>query len=731
MFSKSEDQGALLTSLGGRLFPFKRLGNPSASYMRIRLHLWLNGGHDRKLWAVGSAAPRAWEGAVRSVRSFSVPFALFLICTSEAFSDEPPPDPVALLRTVRDQRMKLTSGRLEFDLAVASSWLPKEGPRHIPLVIVFDGDKRKVDSDVPNLFIGWLSPRTPRSKRADMERTLREQQHDTEQTRRARERLMEVWGGPEAVVRDGLGYWEASPTCVIVDGQFQTNFSYGRATAFIEPERSNWYSFDPRLLGTLEWWSPFDTLDREFTSPPGDSATLVGREDLNGTPVWHVRVAGVTTATNKPSERHFWIEAANGNRLLKAEGRSESSQEEAVSEYSKAGAGEVASGSLPVRVTSREVIKNPPSPDFSCLLVLELKRAELNVPIDPKSFTLAALGMPIGQQVIDARTRQRMGYWDGQALVDVVNAPKVAPPPRQRTEPSIAKLLDVARKDPGGPLALAALTKITELAPSMPEAGEAVTIVTEQHAKDRGAGLIGATFGGRTLVQAHSKAMERLFRTVIEQNPNRADLGYASFGLARMLKERSDHQGRSEAAAAAEADRLFENVISKYGDLYETVFGRDLSIGEVAQLNLNEMHQLGIGKIAPEISGEDLEGKSLSLNGQRGNVVVVAFWESECNSCTKMVPNQRDLLMRLKGRPFKVLGICIDRDREKAKDKAAELSMIWPSWWQETLKVSWDDPPRESVYVLDAAGVIRFKGLDDESLDKAVEQLLKEAEGGK
>ena len=143
-----------------------------------------------------------------------------------------------------------------------------------------------------------------------------------------------------------------------------------------------------------------------------------------------------------------------------------------------------------------------------------------------------------------------------------------------------------------------------------------------------------------------------------------------------------------------------------------------------------EMRALGIGKAAPPMTGEDLDGKPVSLAPHRGKVVVIPVWSSGCASCLRMVPAERELLETMKGRPFALLGLCLDEDRAAARATAAKQAMTWPSWWKASLAPGWAHQPSPGqVIVLDARGVIRFKGLTGEPLRKAVESLLAEGAG--
>ena len=76
------------------------------------------------------------------------------------------------------------------------------------------------------------------------------------------------------------------------------------------------------------------------------------------------------------------------------------------------------------------------------------------------------------------------------------------------------------------------------------------------------------------------------------------------------------------AETDAEAEQLYEQVVAKYGDIK----GRRLTMGERAKAALHEMRDLAVGKMAPEIQGEDSAGKPFRLSDYRGKVVVLDFW---------------------------------------------------------------------------------------------------------
>ncbi len=158
----------------------------------------------------------------------------------------------------------------------------------------------------------------------------------------------------------------------------------------------------------------------------------------------------------------------------------------------------------------------------------------------------------------------------------------------------------------------------------------------------------------------------------------------------------------------------------------------DKARAELARLT--DLPNLKVGKVAPEIAGEDLDGKPLKLGDYRGKVIVVSFWATWCGPCMAMVPHERELCKRLEGRPFALLGVNSDEadDRDKARKTTREKQMTWPSWWDGEIRgpiqTAYDVTHWPTVYVLDPRGVIRYIDVRGEALDRAVDSLLAEME---
>lgn len=309
------------------------------------------------------------------------------------------------------------------------------------------------------------------------------------------------------------------------------------------------------------------------------------------------------------------------------------------------------------------------------------------------------------------------------------------------SKPAFARALELATGDPKATAAFAALEWIVTTTPSNvdePVGQGAIEALLADHAANPAIGPAAALIGyyGDVL---HEPTFD-LLRAIAERNPDRSARGEATFGLATRLHARARYLGRrtkdDPAPSYEEAERLLERVISDYGDCpsrRKAGARRALpTLGEEASNELFEMRDLAIGRPAPDIVGEDLDGKPLKLSDFRGKVVVLTGWATWCGPCMGMVPHERELVARMKGRPFALVGINGDEDREAAKAATGENRMTWPSFWNGgpngPITDRWNVKSWPTVYVLDHRGVIRFKQVREKSLDEAVDALVREAE---
>jgi hypothetical protein len=96
-----------------------------------------------------------------------------------------------------------------------------------------------------------------------------------------------------------------------------------------------------------------------------------------------------------------------------------------------------------------------------------------------------------------------------------------------------------------------------------------------------------------------------------------------------------------------------------------------------------------------------------------------------------MYPHERSLVKRLEGKPFALVGINSDKDLDELHAAMAQEQITWPSWFDGgstggPIASLYQVRAWPTIYVLDRRGVIRFKDVRGEALDKAVDTLLAE-----
>jgi thiol-disulfide isomerase/thioredoxin len=289
-----------------------------------------------------------------------------------------------------------------------------------------------------------------------------------------------------------------------------------------------------------------------------------------------------------------------------------------------------------------------------------------------------------------------------------------------------AKLAEVAQKvideDAKDDVAAGALAWLVQFGPP-PKVEQALRSLGEHHlASPRMADAC------KALLSRSIEAPEKLLRDVIARNPDPAAKACARFALAGQLHAQADAGGDANAKDA-EAAALLELVVKEAGEVPAPI-PQPGTLAATAKPILFEIQHLGVGKQAPEVECQTVEGKKERLSDYRGKVVVIDIWATWCPPCRAMIPHERELVKRLQGKPFALISVSGDDDVETLKKFLEKESMPWVHWFAERkgILTDWNVQFFPTIYVLDAKGVIRYKGVRGEAMDKAVDTLLKELE---
>ncbi len=182
------------------------------------------------------------------------------------------------------------------------------------------------------------------------------------------------------------------------------------------------------------------------------------------------------------------------------------------------------------------------------------------------------------------------------------------------------------------------------------------------------------------------------------------------FGMG-ISKEFEQDQIVKAAKAKVEIENIKKILRESYSDLYDDV---------------------SVGQLAPELKLSTIDGKAGRLSALKGKVVVLDIWATWCGPCKAMIPHEREMVERLKGKPFELVGISIDSELKDLKEFLAKEKLPWTHWWagtggwESSIAVDWDIRSIPTIFVLDTSGAIRYKNIRGEELEKAVNALLAE-----
>jgi peroxiredoxin len=141
---------------------------------------------------------------------------------------------------------------------------------------------------------------------------------------------------------------------------------------------------------------------------------------------------------------------------------------------------------------------------------------------------------------------------------------------------------------------------------------------------------------------------------------------------------------------------------------------------------------LSVGRVAPDIAGQDLDGQPFRLSDYRGRIVTLIFSGNWCGICRADYPFTRQLLDKFGTAPVVVLGIDSSTSLDAARRAKHDNGLDYRSWWdgegakynQGPIATTWNVVGWPTVYVIDATGVIRFVDVRRDLLLDAVGQLV-------
>ena len=210
-----------------------------------------------------------------------------------------------------------------------------------------------------------------------------------------------------------------------------------------------------------------------------------------------------------------------------------------------------------------------------------------------------------------------------------------------------------------------------------------------------------------------------ILEKIEQEHPSKKVQGVAALGVSMLLKTLGEEG---------------EVMRRRLGMLRKAIIGSaEIEIGgqtvaKIAEDELYLINHLTKGRVAPEMSGQDVAGRAMKLSSYRGKVVVLLFWSTRTGDVERLLGMGDQLAKEHSGKPFAVLGVNPD-PTATLRQLVREGVVSWPNFSDPDGKIGRDY--RVAAWplaiVLDKEGVIRYIGSPGSFVDLTVDAIL----GGK
>ncbi|MEL6254590.1 MAG: TlpA disulfide reductase family protein [Bacteroidota bacterium] len=177
-----------------------------------------------------------------------------------------------------------------------------------------------------------------------------------------------------------------------------------------------------------------------------------------------------------------------------------------------------------------------------------------------------------------------------------------------------------------------------------------------------------------------------------------------------------------------------EDAFARFTAEYLEYYPKDNpAIAQQLSKSLMSMKHRLIGVTAPDIPLPTPDGETVSLEDYRGKYLLVDFWASWCGPCRQENPNVRRMYAAYKDKGFEILGVSLDRNRERWLQAIEKDQLPWKhvsdlKQWGSIAAQTYGVHSIPYTVLLDPNGKIIAKKLRGAELEKELERLLGDKE---
>lgn len=186
-------------------------------------------------------------------------------------------------------------------------------------------------------------------------------------------------------------------------------------------------------------------------------------------------------------------------------------------------------------------------------------------------------------------------------------------------------------------------------------------------------------------------------------------------------------------------DAVYVHIADKYYATGQAPWTNEDQLKKIVE-NATELRPLLIGKIAPDVTLLDRNGKNVSLHSIESEYIVLYFWRYDCGHCKKTLPEMKAFFEKFKDKGVKLVSVCAKFTEEVPdcwkyidENELGEWLNLTDPFHRSKYMTVYSIKSTPQIYVLDRTKHILSKRIGAEQLEEVMDRIMemKQKEGGR